>query len=319
MLEFKLFGHSEARYHGQVFEGFPNQQPWLLLCYLILHHDRLLPREQIASIFWGDASTQTSLKRLRGALWRLRTLLKSEGIDPEGYLSVNERSMGFAPTRAWCVDTRDFENTVASLQNLIGRELTMEAAADLAHAVGLYKGELLEGIYEDWCIVERERLNVLYITSLSQLASFHEANGTYEAGLAYAAKILSLDETREMIHRQVMRLHWLQGDRAGALQQYKRCVQILRNELQVAPMEETTQLYQQILHEDLSTARPAVPQDATASLDRQSESIQLLLARALHRLQRLRRTLDQADAEFQQISQLLDAMRKASIDAKPDA
>ena len=319
MLEVKLFGHSEARYDDQVFEGFPNQQPWLLLCYLILHHDRLLPREQIASMFWGDASTRRSLKRLRGALWRLRTMLRSEGVESEGYLRVTETSIGFAPTRTWYVDTRAFEDTAMSLRNLSGRDLTLESAAELARAVGLYTGELLEGVYEDWCIIERERLNVLYITSLSQLASFHEANGTYEAGMAYAAKILSLDETREMIHRQVMRLHWLWGDRSGALQQYRRCVQILQDELQVAPMEETRQLYQQILLEDVSTARPALIQGDIASRDRQSESIQLLVEQARHTLHRLNLTLKQADAEFQQVKQLLDAIRNAPIDAEPDA
>ncbi len=319
MLEFKLLGHCEARYHDQVFVGFPNQQPWLLLCYLVLHHDRLLLREQIASMFWSDASTHTSLKRLRGALWRLRTMLKSGGVDPEGYLRVTESSMGFIPTCAWYVDTREFEDIVVSLQHLNGRDLTVDAAAELAHAVGLYTGEFLEGVYEDWCIIERERLNVLYITSLSQLASFHEANGTYEAGLAYAAKILSLDETREMIHRQVMRLHWLQGDRAGALQQYKRCVQILLDELQVAPMEETTQLYQQIVREGFATTGLALTQSVIASQDAQSESIQLLLEQAHHTLHRLRLTLDQADAELQQISQMLDAIREAPIDDESDA
>lgn len=318
MLELRLFGHSEARYRDLAFVGFPNQQPWLLLCYLVLNHGKLLPREQIATLFWDDGPTELSLKRLRGTLWRLRSLLKARGVSPDNYLLVSDNSLGFSPTGAYYVDTQSFETIVAHHQPVAGRDLTADAAFELAQAVDLYTGELLEGVYEDWCLIERERLNVLYITTLSKLANFHEANGTYESGVAYAAPILEFDETREMIHRQMMRLYWLMGDRSRALLQYKQCSQILRDELQVTPMEETTRLYQQILREGFSTSRAPSMQTVLSSLDKRDETTQLLLEQALRSLQRLRSTLDQADAEWHQISQLLAAIRNETIDAKTD-
>jgi DNA-binding SARP family transcriptional activator len=319
VLELKLFGHSAARYQGQVLDGFPNQQPWLLLCYLVMNRGRLLPREQISTMFWSDEPTDTSLKRLRGTLWRLRSLLKANGVPPDDYLTVKEGSLGFAPEVSYYVDAHAFEATAALYQHTAGRDLSADAAAELAQAVELYAGELLEGVYEDWCLIERERLSIMYITSLSKLASFHEANGTYEKGLAYAASILALDETREMIHRQMMRLYWFMGDRSRALLQYKQCTQILRTALQVAPMEETTRLYEKILRESVSTLGPASKHTPASHLERQDESTQMLVEHAVRSAQRLRSTLDQASAELRKISNLLDALQSTPIDAETDA
>ena len=54
MLELKLFGRGQARYNGFPLPGFPQQQPSLLLCYLLLHRSRPHPREQLAALFWGE-------------------------------------------------------------------------------------------------------------------------------------------------------------------------------------------------------------------------------------------------------------------------
>ena len=48
-----------------------------------------------------------------------------------------------------------------------------------------------------------------------------------------------------------MRLHYLSGDRAGALRQYKRCEASLQEELCVQPDRSTRTLYQQILADQL--------------------------------------------------------------------
>src|SRR5438094_4228695 len=48
-----------------------------------------------------------------------------------------------------------------------------------------------------------------------------------------------------------MQLHAWVGDRAAALRQYRECVQALEQELGVAPLAETTRLYQMIKENQL--------------------------------------------------------------------
>jgi DNA-binding SARP family transcriptional activator len=63
----------------------------------------------------------------------------------------------------------------------------------------------------------RERLRLLHVSLLAKLLAYHEGTGTYEQGLGYAGRILDCDPTREKVHRQAMRLHWLMGRPLEAL------------------------------------------------------------------------------------------------------
>ncbi len=58
---------------------------------------------------------------------------------------------------------------------------------------------------------------------------------------------LQVDEMAEDIHRELMVLHVMSGDRPAAIQQYKRCAAILQRELGVEPLPETRAIYKAIL------------------------------------------------------------------------
>ena len=68
----------------------------------------------------------------------------------------------------------------------------------------------------------------------------------HEEGISYGEKILRYDKAREHTHRRLMRLHYLSGNRTAALRQYRKCIEILREELDVEPSQSTVQLFQSI-------------------------------------------------------------------------
>jgi len=247
VLELRLLGRGQARYNDRPLPGFPSQLPYLLFCYLVVNRNHVHSREQLAAIFWADFTTSASLKHLRHVLWRMRQLLQAVGAVPEEYLSIEDGAVSFRTTGSYWLDVEAFESVTTLYQKHDGWELNSEQAAHLERAVELYSGDLLDGIYEDWCLYDRERLHVLYLNSLSKLAAFHEATGNYERGLQFGRQTLACDNTHESTHRQMMRLYWLLGDRNAALLQYKLCLQTLGAALDVPPMEETQRLYRQIL------------------------------------------------------------------------
>jgi DNA-binding SARP family transcriptional activator len=133
----------------------------------------------------------------------------------------------------------------------------------LHKAEALYRGDLLEGWYWDWCAVERERLKDMYVTILEKLMVHCEINCQYELGLAYCMRILGCDHALESAHQQLMRLYYLAGQRVKALRQFERCTSILSQELGVHPSQQTLRLYEQIKADRLDEppavhARPAV-------------------------------------------------------------
>ena len=306
MLQLRLFGTGQASFCDRPLMGFPYQQSYLLLCYLLLNRDRPHNRERLAAVFWGEYSTNASRKYLRNVLWRLRHAFQSVGASADEYVLVSDDSASFSTTSRYWLDVEVLESTIARYRDVSGQDLTPDQAAELEQAVALYAGDLLEGIYDDWCLHDRERLSLLHLNSLSKLMSFHEVNGAYERGLMYGQRILDRDETRDKVHRQMMRLYLLMGDRNAALEQYRRCEQILRETLGIIPVEETRRLYQNILHNQSEPKTPSNVSDTVpspqATSDRFSHSTAAYL---LDKLRHLHTMIEDTSFELHQIEHFI--------------
>ena len=252
-LSIQLFGKfCIRRDEQQLLEGFDARKVQELFCYLLLHRDHSLPRETLASLLWPDTTTVLSKKSLRQVLWQLQTALGSQNepvrdhvllVDPE-WVQLNTQA------DLW-LDVAVFEQAFTLVQKIPGQQLGASQAQMLQHAVQLYQGPLLEGWYQDWCLYERERFQSMYLTMLDKLMGYCEVHHDYETGLLYGMRIMCYDRARERTHRRLMRLHYLNGDRAAALRQYEQCATALEKELGVGPSKHTTVLYEQIQADQL--------------------------------------------------------------------
>ena len=306
MLKVQMFGAGQARYADRPLPGFPSRQSCLLLCYLLLNRRRAHPRERLAAVFWSDYPTPVSLKHLRNCIWRIRNNLQSVGAPAEEYLSIGDGSISFRGSSQYWLDVEEFETQINSCQDIPSQQLATEQATQLERAADLYVGDLLEGVYEDWCLCERERLNLLYLNALGKLMVFHEAHGSYEQGLACGERILAHDNIRERVHREMMQLYWLLGDRVSALAQYKRCAQVLRETLGIQPIEQTTRLYRQIAHDQSSPAhRPASDTPSSIWTTGADRSHTLVAEYILERVHHLQATVEDASAELRQLEPLI--------------
>jgi DNA-binding SARP family transcriptional activator len=308
MLAVKLFGNGMARYYDRAMDGFPCHQSYLLLCYLLLNRQHRLNRERLASVFWGNYATHTSRKYLRNALWKLRSVFQSVGAELDDYLVVSDDTIGFQHSSSYQLDVESFETMLSAGRNLQGEELGEDQAQQLKQAVDLYDGDLLEGVDEEWCLYERERLSLMNLSALGKLMVYHRTHQSYTSGLDYGERILALDNTRENIHREMMLLYWLCGDPQMALVQYHRCEQILRDQVGVEPADETRSLYQQMLHHNyeppkeifLSKRSREVPADT---------SQRAVAEYAIREMRHLRNVIDQANADLQRLETLLKDSR----------
>ena len=250
MLNLRLFGRGDADYYERRLDGFPCHQEFLLLCYLLINKRQPLFREKLASVFWGNYSNVTARKCLRNALYRLRQQLEAVGADSGQYLWVTEESVEFIDNSPHWVDVETFDSITSRYQSCRVENLLPEQVAELKKGVELYTGDLLERVYQDWCLYERERLRLSYLEALNKLMLYSTLHQEYDQGLAYGANILSLDPTREEVHRQMMLLYWLKRDPYAALAQYKRCVKILKDEIGVQPVWDTQILYDRMVNNE---------------------------------------------------------------------
>jgi DNA-binding SARP family transcriptional activator len=310
MLSVRLFGPGQASYGERPFAGFPLQQPYLVLCYLLLNRRHEVVREGLATLFWPDQTRELSLKALRNALWRLRHMLRSAGVPDGQFLAVEDDRIAFAATTEYTLDTEVFERVIQRSKGRPGKSLTADQAHELEQATALYQGDLLEGVYSDWCLVDRERLRTLYMQALCTLMAYHEAQANYDCGLSYGEAILARDPCSETVHRRMMRLYWLSGDRGAAIAQYHRCVSILHDELGVGPMSQTQRLYHLLTRE--RTAPPDAGEGERPRHDQRSRAVDpssKMIEDTLERIRRLQSVIVKTTAELERLERALIDMK----------
>jgi DNA-binding SARP family transcriptional activator len=218
-----------------------------LFSYLLIYRERPHLRDALAELLWTDVAPERLRKYLRQALWQLQGAVGGTAVaNAPLVLRVESEWVQVDPDAGVWVDVAELDAAFSETRDVRGRDLEPAQAAALRQAVALYRGDLLEGWYQDWCVFERERLQVTYLVMLDKLMEHAQAIGSYDEGIEYGSSLLRLDRARERTHRRLMRLHALGGDRTGALRQFERCAAALREELGVAPSPRTLALLAEI-------------------------------------------------------------------------
>lgn len=242
----RLFGKFSIERDHEPIQGLDSHKVQELFSYLLIHCDHPQSRESLSEVLWENQPANKSKKNLRQALWRLHSALEPFSASDCPLLSADEDWVQVNPNAPFQVDGVELEKAYHQFNHQWARALSAEDYELLKNSAALYRGELLEGWYEDWCVLERERFEFIHTSLLDKLIQYCEINHLYDAGIAYCTVILRRDRAYERAHRQIMRLYYMSGDRTQALRQYTRCLSALREDLNVEPSERTQQLYEQI-------------------------------------------------------------------------
>jgi DNA-binding SARP family transcriptional activator len=252
-LKIRLFGKLSLLYNDHELECLQSAKAKELFCYLLLHRDHPHSREVLASLLWGDYTTAQSKKCFRQTLWQLQQVFHNLHTQNQIHLiEADGEYLRLNPNAEISLDVGMFEKAFAPVRCLKGEQLENKQAQLLRDAVSLYCGDLLEGWFQDWCIFHRERLQSMHLAMLDKLMSYCEFHRQYEDGLSFGERLLRQDNARERTYFSMMRLHYLAGDRGGALRKFHRCETALEKELGVKPARRTVELYDQIRSDQFS-------------------------------------------------------------------
>jgi two-component SAPR family response regulator len=147
-------------------------------------------------------------------------------------------------------DVDEFEAHYEEGRRLEKEDWAGEAAAEYEKAIELYWGDyLVEDLYEDWTMVERERLSNAYMDMLGRLAIHYYETEQYQESLRACYRILEKDRCHEDSYRLLMRCYTRLSLWERALRQYRLCERILKQKYGTAPSSETQALYASLLSE----------------------------------------------------------------------
>jgi len=265
-LQLRLLGDPRVTLDGVPLAGLAHKKSLALLCYLAVT-GRPRSREVLSGLLWGEATEANARGGLRKGLADLR-----RQVAP--HLTITRQQVAFNHESPHWLDVEAFNWRIGEVLGQRSIPLPDEGAAALAEAVELYQGDFMDGFYvrrapafEEWALLERERLRSSVLRALYLLATHYAAYGAYPEAIEYTARVLALAPEQEEAHRQMMSLLALSGQQGAALHQYKVCCQMLARELSVEPSEETTDLYERIRNGTEPQAPfPTLPHNVPAPL-----------------------------------------------------
>jgi DNA-binding SARP family transcriptional activator len=286
-LELALLGRPRLLLDGRDLTKQIGDKSLAVLVYLALETPPPIAREKLANVFWQDKTDDAARYRLRNTLWNLRRDFGQEVIGADDFN---------------CWISQDIQVDALTLH---AGFKTSKAAALAAHSspdwsalAALYRGDFLEGIavreapaFEEWLLVERERLQLIYEEVLWRLAQAQHLAGANAEAIHTLTRLIQVDPLHERSYRALMNVQAQAGDRAAALRVYEQCAHTLAADLSIEPAIETKRLRDQIAQGKSDTLQTELEhrlvQAEAALADGQPEHARSLIQSARQALQNL--------------------------------
>lgn len=188
-------------------------------------------RSRVAGTLWPESSEAQALSSLRSTLWRLSTAAS-------GVLARSHRELDLAPNVH--VDAHEILDVT---HRLVNGETAASAGQCLELAWRLSQlRELLPGWYDEWVLMERERLHQLHMHALEALSSELMKSGHFGEAIDAALAAAAAEPLRETAHRAAIRAHIAENNIQQAVRHYEHFRTLLHSELGVEPSTDLRKL-----------------------------------------------------------------------------
>lgn len=251
MLQIRLLGQFDVRLDGKPV-AIASRAGQSLFAFLALTAGTVHRREKLAGMLWPDTTDENARRNLRQDLWRIRKATAGAAPDVP-YLVADELAVGFNAGAEYWLDAAQLEHLPAGVAS----------SADLIARASLYRGELLPGFYDDWVVLERERLQAHFEQTMQELLQRLIGESHWQAVLEWSERWIALGHSPEAAYRALMLAHAAWGNTAQIASTYERCQKALRQDLGVEPSGQTRALYERLVRGepvaevDLSPIHPA--------------------------------------------------------------
>jgi DNA-binding SARP family transcriptional activator len=190
------------------------------LVALLALQDGPVARARVAGLLWPDKTETRAAANVRSALWRLH-VCAAPVVAPRGcHLSLHD-------------------HVVVDLHALDGWVGEADSNVDLTR---LAHDELLPDWYDDWVLLERERVRQRVLHALEAHCVALATAGDYARSIDVGLVAVAADPLRESAQRAVITAHLAEGNRVEAVRQFERYRRLLQVELGISPSAELVDL-----------------------------------------------------------------------------
>lgn len=233
----RLFGELRVEGDGRPVPAWKSRKDCELFAFLALHGGRLVHEEQLAEMFWPEASKPRH--SLQNAVTQIRKVLGSKEL-------LERRHEGYALSdRVW-TDLGAFRVAAATAEAAARREDWDEALRQWQLTDTLVGGQLLEGLQAEWLSPFRREVEREVMDCRTMQADYFARRGKHLLAVDLWKRVLSLDSCHDEAHFRLMEAYLILGRRADAVRTFQQAEEAYRRDLDLEPPERLRQLLSEI-------------------------------------------------------------------------
>ncbi len=218
----------------------------VLLAVLLLHANRTVAADDLASAIWQDKPPETARVTLQNYVMRLR-----HALGPAGYERIRSSPSGYL------IEVHPGELDLARFAELHGAGLAAaraqaweDASAKLAAALKLWRGRPLADVPSPLLAAEVPRLAEMRLVALETRIDADLRLDRHHDVTAELAALATAEPLRERVHELLMLALYRSGQQAAALAAYRHARRRIVDELGIEPGPALRDLNQRILRSD---------------------------------------------------------------------
>ncbi|WP_158582890.1 BTAD domain-containing putative transcriptional regulator [Lysinibacillus yapensis] len=245
----QLFGpFTMVRNHEEIIQDkeWKREKAKELFIYLFMNQHRYVSKEEIMNTLWPNSEEQSMNRDFKVAYNACLKVIEPTRLarDESAYIGRKQSMYQLHQNKAFTSDVDDFKRFAARGLEEKDPAIALEW---LLKAASLYKGDLLEDLSSiEWLTREREQLRRTNIMVIERIAQNYTRLKEFQSTIDWAEKLILLEPTWEEGYRLLMLAYYYQNNRAQAVKWYEKCVEVLDDELSIAPMETTNEIFDMI-------------------------------------------------------------------------
>ncbi len=217
-----------------------------ILCFIASRRHRRASKDTIIDTFWPDADFAVVEKNFHPTVSHIRKALNSNQPLKQNFLLYRDGDYQLNSEFSYLIDIEEFDRLVSEGETARRARDHETVVRSFENALGLYRGEFLQGSYDDWAEEQRTYYREQYLRLLETLASAAQKAEDWPRALQLAQQILREDPFREDAHCMLMRVFAAGGNRSAVREQYETLRKLLRKELGVEPASETQRVFKEL-------------------------------------------------------------------------
>jgi ATP/maltotriose-dependent transcriptional regulator MalT/DNA-binding SARP family transcriptional activator len=218
-----------------------------ILCFIASRRHRRASKDTIIDTFWGESDFEAVEKNFHPTVSHIRKALNSNQPVKQNFLVYRDGDYLLSQDFSYSIDTEEFDRLVAEGESARRAGDQTRFTEAFERAVELYRGDFMQGSYDDWAEEQRSYYKEQQLRMLETLAVTAQKAEDWPRSMKLAQRILSEDQFREDVHCMIMRAHAAEGNRAAVKDQYESLRKLLRKELGVEPAAETQKVLKQLM------------------------------------------------------------------------